>query len=145
MNVIEPKTKEDFDKYYKLRWEVLRKPWNKPVGSETDELENESIHAMIRDKNGEVIAVGRITFNSITEAQIRSMAVSEKYRGKNLGGKLIEYLEQKAKEKGASKVVLNARENAISFYKRNGYNVVEKSYLLFETIQHYLMQKLLKP
>ena len=36
MKVLEPKTKEDFKKYYDLRWRILRKPWNQPRGSEKE-------------------------------------------------------------------------------------------------------------
>jgi hypothetical protein len=36
---------------------------------------------------------------------------------------------------------LQARENAVGFYKRCGYAVKEKSYLMWEVIQHYLMEK----
>ena len=144
MKVTEPNSKEDFDKYFRLRWEVLRKPWNQPVGSEKDEKEKDSVHAFILDESGEPMAVGRLQFNNPDEAQIRSMAVDEKHRGKNCGSLMIQYLEQRAKEKGASKVVLDARETAVNFYKRNGYSVIKKSYLLFNSIQHYLMQKLLE-
>lgn len=45
--VKQPKTKEDFEKYYDLRYRILRKPWNQPRGSEKDELEKESFHIMV--------------------------------------------------------------------------------------------------
>jgi aminomethyltransferase len=32
-------------------------------------------------------------------------------------------------------------EGAVEFYKKNGYTIVEKSYVLFDCIQHYLMKK----
>lgn len=41
-------------------------------------------------------------------------------------------------------IVLNARENAIKFYEKNGYHIIEKSYLLFGKIQHYKMIKRIK-
>ncbi|MEO5571286.1 MAG: GNAT family N-acetyltransferase [Bacteroidia bacterium] len=144
MKVTEPKSKEDFDTYYRLRWETLRQPWNEPEGTEKDESDADSIHAFIKTEYGKVIAIGRLHFNNLTESQIRFMGVHPDYRGKNIGGKILEYLEQKAKEKGAGKVILHARDNAVNFYIRNGYEVVEKSYVLFDTIQHYLMQKVLK-
>lgn len=144
MQVIEPKTKQDFEKYYQLRYDVLRKPWNQPEGSEKDESDGDSIHAFIKNENGEVVAIGRLHFNNPREAQVRYMAVHPDYRGKNTGGEILNYLEQKAKEKGAEKIVLQARELAVNFYIRNGYLVVEKTFLLFNSIQHYLMEKSLK-
>lgn len=143
LKVTEPKTPGDFEKYYRLRWEVLRKPWNRPIGSEKDEQEKGSVHAFILDENKEVMAVGRLQFNESGEAQVRSMGVHDKCRRQNLGSKVLQYLEQKAKEKGVVKVVLDGREEAVNFYKKNGYVVTGESYILFGTIQHFRMQKLL--
>ncbi|MEP7168494.1 MAG: GNAT family N-acetyltransferase [Bacteroidota bacterium] len=144
MNVSEPLTKEDFAKYFKLRWEALRKPWNQPEGTEQDETDTGSIHAFIKNEKGDVVAIGRLHFNNSKESQIRYMAVHPDYRGKNIGGEILKYLEQKAKEKGAKKVILQAREQAVNFYIRNKYEVREKTFLLFDSIQHYLMAKTLK-
>ncbi len=43
VKICKPLTKEEFKKYYDLRWKVLRKPWKQPKGSEKDEREKESI------------------------------------------------------------------------------------------------------
>ena len=144
MNVTEPKSEQDFEKYYKLRWEVLRKPWHQPEGSEKDDMDFISMHGFLKNDEGDVVAVGRLHFNNPLEGQVRYMAVHHDYRGKNIGGKILEYLEQKAKEKGAEKVILQAREKAVSFYIKNGYSIKEKTFVLFDSIQHYLMTKSLK-
>ncbi len=72
-----PKTKKEQEEYYNLRWEILRKPWNQPKGSEKDEYENDAIH-IAAFVNGKIIGVGRIHFNSKEEAQIRYMAVCKR-------------------------------------------------------------------
>ena len=142
MNIIEPKTSEEFRKYYNLRYEILRKPWGQPLRSERDEGEETSIHRMIIDeKTGEALAVGRIQFNSIDEAQIRYMAVSDDLQGRGLGSKIISALEDVARENGNKWMILSARENALEFYKNNGYKIVKKTHLLFGKIQHWLMRK----
>jgi predicted GNAT family N-acyltransferase len=38
-------------------------------------------------------------------------------------------------------MILEARENAVPFYKSLGYEILKKSYLLFGEIQHYTMHK----
>jgi N-acetylglutamate synthase-like GNAT family acetyltransferase len=141
MKVIEPKTSEELAMYYQLRWEVLRKPWGKPRGSELDEQEEQSIHAMLVDDNNEGIAVGRLQMNSPVEAQLRFMGVRADMQGKRLGDHIISYLEGRARAQGAKKLILQARQNAVSFYERNGYRIKEKSFLLWDEIQHYLMEK----
>ena len=142
MKIIEPTTSEEFKKYYNLRYEILRKPWGQPPGSERDEGEETSIHRMIIDKKtGDALAVGRLQFNSIHEAQIRYMAVADDLQGKGLGSQIISALEEVARGKRIQRIILSARGNALQFYKNNGYNIMKKTHLLFDEIQHWLMGK----
>lgn len=141
--LVEPKTEEDLEKYYRLRYEVLRKPWNQSYASTLDETENESIHILIKDDKGNALAAGRLQINSTEQGQLRSMAVHPDYQGKGLGKKLIQELERIAKSKGMKELILDARENAVAFYKANGYVITGPSYLLFGVIPHFVMQKTL--
>ena len=141
--VIEPITAEEFEEYFYLRWRILRKPWNQPAGSEVDLHEEESIHGLIMNENEEAIAICRIQMNDRFTAQVRYMAVLDKYRTKGLGRKILYYLEAKAKLMGAQRVYLDARENAVDFYKSCDYKIIRTSYLLFGEIQHYGMEKYL--
>jgi len=133
---------ENWDEYYGLRWLVLRKPWRQPKGSEKDDMEKKSVHraAFIGNK---MVGVARLHFNGIKEAQIRYMAVHPDYRRMGIGSRLLEELEKIARKKKAEYIILNARENAVNFYLKNGYSIIGKSYVLYGTIQHYKMIKLL--
>ncbi len=135
-----PSTKQDFETYYHLRYQVLRKPWGQPLGSEVDETDDTSIHAFIKDNNI-AISCSRLHFIDDKTAQIRYMAVHPDYRGKGLGKLIITYMEDIAQKNNRSKIILHARENAVKFYENCGYTVKETSYLLFGEIQHYLMAK----
>ena len=140
MKIIEPNSSAEFEQYYNLRYEVLRKPWLQPKGSEKDD--KSSIHRMIIDEsNGKAVAVGRLQFNTSEEAQIRYMAVSDNYQLKGYGNIIVKTLEDIALNKGIRNIILQARENALKFYWKNGYEIIEKSYLLFDEIQHWLMVK----
>ena len=142
MEIIEPNTSTEFKIYYNLRYEVLRKPWFQPKGSERDDDDETSLHRMIIDKpNKKAVAVGRLQFNTIEEAQIRYMAVSDDYQGKGYGRKMVKALDNIARDKGSRKIILQSRGNAVKFYEKNGYKIIEKSYLLFDEIQHWLMEK----
>ena len=143
MRVIQPTSPKDFELYYDLRWRILRKPWNQPKGSEKDEIEDKSIHAMVCNEDRIPIGVGRAHFNSDEEAQIRYMAVEEKWQGKGIGKMILSYLEEKVKEKGAKNIILNARDIAIKFYEKNGYQIVKEAHTLFDVIPHYKMRKAL--
>jgi len=142
MNIIEPKTEEEFEKYFFLRWEILRKPWNHPYSPKGDDMEDQCIHALMLDENEEAIGVCRLQFNSAEEGQIRYMAVRENQQGRGLGGKIIQFMESKAIGKGAQYMILNARENAVEFYKGQKYIVTEPSHLLWGAIPHFLMKKI---
>jgi N-acetylglutamate synthase-like GNAT family acetyltransferase len=142
VKIIEPNSPAEFEQYYNLRYEVLRKPWLQPKGSEKDDGDKSSIHRMIIDEsNGKAVVVGRLQFNTSEEAQIRYMAVSDNYQLKGYGNIIVKTLEDIALNKGIRNIILQARENALKFYWKNGYEIIEKSYLLFDEIQHWLMVK----
>ncbi|MBF8964241.1 GNAT family N-acetyltransferase [Pontibacter sp. FD36] len=141
MKVIEPATPEQLKQYYQLRYDSLRKPWDQPEGSERADDDDQAIHAMLVDDTGEAVGVCRLHLNTPEEGQIRFMGVRADKQGQRLGDHLISYLEDRARKLGATSMTLQARENAVNFYRRNGYEVVEKTYLLFGSIQHYKMTK----
>ena len=137
----EPNSPKEFEQYFRLRWEVLRKPWGQPEGSERDNMENETIHAAAFAEDGEIIGAGRLQFNSDFEAQIRYMAVSKRVQGEGIGSAVLCYLEEQAEKKGAKTIVLDAREPAVPFYMKHGYEIVGVSYILFGEIPHKKMRK----
>jgi N-acetylglutamate synthase-like GNAT family acetyltransferase len=139
--IITPKRKQEWDGYYDLRYTILRQPWHQPKGSEKSDNEDACTHALLVDEDSSYIACGRSEWVDSRTIQIRYMAVSNAFQGQGAGGKILRYLEEKAKSSGATKVILHARENAIIFYTKHGYATKEKSHLLFGEIQHFLMQK----
>ncbi|MDB4409524.1 GNAT family N-acetyltransferase [Gammaproteobacteria bacterium] len=145
MKVIEPLTPEDYQHYYHLRWKVLRAPWNQPRGSEQDDMEKSSHHLMVVDNNHDVIAVGRLHFNSIREAQFRYMAVDTRQQRRGAGTLLLRVMERKAIELGADCIVLDAREHALRFYHKHGYQAEGPGQTLFNSIPHVKMRKNIIP
>lgn len=123
-----------------LRYEILRKPWDKPKETATDEQEYHSVNAYI-EENGRIIACGRLQDNGQGIGQIRYMAVSDDFQGKGLGKLVLQKLEEEAMAMGLVWLELQARENALAFYKANGYELKETSFKLWDIIQHYLMAK----
>lgn len=140
-----PATKREFESYYDLRWQILRAPWQQPKGSEIDELESQSIHRAVVDEKGDVVAVGRLHKVDQHSAQIRYMAVAEKAQGKGLGKQILNALLDIAKQQGVREIQLNAREQALTFYERLGFENLGKGHLLYGEIQHYSMKISLAP
>ena len=141
MKVIEPSTADEYQRYYTLRWKILRAPWNQPRGSEQDELESSSSHFMAIDNRQIITGVGRLQFNTISEAQIRYMAVAIEQQRQGTGTLLLKALEDKAVELGAARIVLDAREQALGFYRKQGYTLEGPGHVLFNTIPHVKMRK----
>lgn len=135
-----PNSAQEWEDYYNLRFLVLRKPWNQIPGSEKDDLEHLGVHRAAY-LHGRIAGVGRLDNVDETTAQIRFMAVSETFQGQGIGSALLEALENEAWHMGKKKVLLHAREIALDFYVKEGYEYVQKSHLLFGEIQHFLMQK----
>ncbi len=118
-----PSTDQEFEQYFRFRWEMLRKPWNFPEGSEKDEYESVSEHRMIRNGKGELLAIGRMHLNASDEAQIRHIAVSPDAQGKGLGKMIVSALEQVARKQGVLRLVTNSREISIPFFSSCGFNI----------------------
>lgn len=139
--LVTPEIDLDWERYFDLRWRILRKPWDQPRGSERDELDQQSFHLMLRDESGAIVAVGRLNLNSPDEAQVRYMAVAEQRRGCGLGARILAGLEKEARAKSAKRVVLNSREEALNFYLKHGYRVEGPGETLFGAIRHFQMRK----
>lgn len=134
-------SKQELDAIMQLRYQVLRQPWGQTIDSATDEREETSINAYISDTSGLVIACGRLQQNTAQLAQIRFMAVDNSQQGKGLGRMITKALEEEGRKLGVTTIQLQARENAVEFYKSCGYSIKEKTFLLWGQIQHYLMEK----
>ena len=136
-----PITAEEFAHYFQFRWKILRQPWQQPLGSEQDEREKNAIHRMILDDQANVLAVGRLEKVTDTQGQIRFMAVNDNMQGQGLGQQIISALEEQARILGMTEIVLNARDQAVGFYQKLGYEKQDYSHTLFDKIKHYRMTK----
>ena len=116
-----PTSEEEWERYDNFRWEVLRKSLKMSHIPLKDNLEEASIHLMGVTSEGKILACGRLHLNTSEEAQIRYMGVSEDLRRSGIGSKMIKKLEEEAINQGANQIMLNARENAVAFYKSLGY------------------------
>ncbi len=140
--LISPQTPVQWQKYFDVRYQVLRAPWQQPLGSERDQDEDQAFHLMAEAADGTVLAVGRCQLIDANCAQVRYMAVSPAAQGQGLGQQVLAGLELWAQQQGAQQVRLNARENAIGFYRKQGYRDGAAQPPLFD-IPHLQMSKTL--
>ena len=131
---------KEFEEYDLFRWKVLRKPIGKTIETLKDKFDKDSFH-IIGLYNKVIIASGRVHFNNDDEAQIRYMAVDNAFRTKGIGKEVLKILEEYIKKNNAKKIILNARNDVIKFYKNSNYLIVEE-YLGSDTgIPHTKMEK----
>ena len=131
---------KEFEEYDLFRWKVLRKPIGKTIETLKDKFDKDSFH-IIGLYNKVIIASGRAHFNNDDEAQIRYMAVDNAFRTKGIGKEVLKILEEYIKKNNAKKIILNARNDVIKFYKNSNYLIVEE-YLGSDTgIPHTKMEK----
>ena len=133
MIIKSPMSQDEWESYYRLRFTILREPWNQPLGSEVLADESEAIHAMVLEDD-QIIGVARMHKSGENQGQVRCVAVAVEAQGKGVGKAIMLHLEGKAKEMGMQEIVLEARENAVPFYKSMGYVIEKESYLLFGEI-----------
>jgi GNAT superfamily N-acetyltransferase len=128
---------------FRLRWNILRKPWGQPPGSEQDEQEEMACHRIVLLPGTGIIGTGRLQHTQQDTARIRYMAVHEGYRGMGIGQRILISLEDCARSSGARSIWLDARESALPFYLKQGYEPIRKSHVLFDSISHFEMHKVL--
>ena len=139
MEIRSPNTSKEWEDYYKLRYDVLRKPLNQAIGSERNEGDSDGQHFALYDDG--VKAIARLDQADVGISQVRFVAVDNSLHGKGYGKSIMNAVEKRSIELGNSKMILHARDYALPFYEKLDYKLIEKSYKLFDVLQHYLMEK----
>jgi len=73
--------------------------------------------------------------------QLRGMAVLEEFQGKGFGFHILKHGEDILHKKGFKTVWCNAREVAVSFYKKSGYSIIGNSFIIPDIGLHYITFK----
>jgi ribosomal protein S18 acetylase RimI-like enzyme len=122
-----------------LRNSILRKPLGFQFS--VAELEGEKDSHHLACYRGERL-VGCLVLRPLTDGdvQMRQVAVVPDVQGQGIGKALVEHSEVLARGLGFRRMILHARETAVSFYEKLGYAKVGDS---FEevTIPHRAMKK----
>ena len=142
MEIRTPETEAEWEAYYDLRYRVMREPLGKERGSERNEGDSTGIHfALFED--GTILGIARLDKVDDQICQVRFVAIESHLQGKGLGNQLMIAVEEHGAQIGYSKMILHARDYALSFYEKLGYQLIGPSYKLFDVLQHYEMEKLL--
>ena len=121
-----------------IRLSVFVEEQRVPVEIEWDEQDEKCIHALAYDGAGNAVATGRL----LPDGHIGRMAVLKEWRGKGVGGAILERLIAAARERGDKEIELFAQTHALEFYGRYGF--VENGEVFEEAgIPHQAMRRTL--
>ena len=119
-----------------IRLAVFVEEQRVPVEIEWDDQDDKSIHALAYDAAGKAVATGRL----LPDGHIGRMAVLKEWRGKGVGGAILERLVALASERGDKELELFAQTHALEFYRRYGF--MESGPIFEEAgIPHQAMRK----
>jgi len=130
-----------FDESIRLRYDILREPLGLDFKEEDIAEEYQQIHLGGYDASMRLVAC--LVLNPIeaeNATKMRQVAVAESHQRKGLGSLLVEESEKLAKTKGFSKMIMNARETAVPFYLRLGYEKFGRKFTEVK-VPHYKMRK----
>ncbi len=122
-----------------LRSSVLRAP----LGMEFSraELERESSqHHLACYRDGKLVACLLLVPGAGGEIRMRQVAVRLEMQGQGVGSALVGFAEEHAKARRFSRMTLHARESALPFYAKLGYQRVGSRFLEIQ-LPHWEMRK----
>ena len=131
---------DDYRRILAVRHAILRAPLG--LGWSPDDLagEDEQLHFGLFDDDDTLVACAVVKLLSDATAKARQMAVEEPYRGRGRGRELFEGVEAALRQRGISRIEMDARKTAVGFYEKLGYHI-EGGEFLQVTIPHFRMVK----
>ena len=120
VNVTQAITKRDQSDCFAIRTEVFVEEQGVPKEEELVKESQTTIHALARI-NSIPVATGRLITIDNKNARIGSMAVKMEYRRIGIASLVLDFLEEKAQEKGIQHITLEAQEYVKQFYSDRGY------------------------
>lgn len=127
-----------------MRDRLLRKPLGLAWSGADLEGESTQLHFGLfdRDQGGEMIACVVIKPLDEDTAKLRQMAVDDPYRRSGAGSFMIRRVEDILRDRGFASIEMDARETAVGFYEKLGYQVRGQRFTQV-TIPHFRMLKTL--
>ncbi|MDH4403131.1 MAG: GNAT family N-acetyltransferase [Flavobacterium sp.] len=80
-------------------------------------------------------------FSEENQYQIRGMAVLSEFQKKGFGEQLLQYCENEIRLKSGNLIWFNARETALGFYEKSGYEILGDQFEIPNVGPHYILFK----
>jgi predicted GNAT family N-acyltransferase len=118
-----------------IRFAVFVEEQGVPREIELDAMDAQCVHAVVFE-GGSAVATGRL----LPDGHIGRMAVLKAWRGRGIGGLLLDKLVGEARSRGDREVMLSAQAHAVAFYRAHGF-MEEGAEYLEAGIPHQAMRR----
>lgn len=129
-----------YDATVDLRWRLLRIPLGLAFSPADFKDEYLDFHLACFSDDYELLACMVLTSIDEKTVRMRQVAVVEKYQGKGIGSFFVQESETFARQQGFESIMCHARDTAVAFYKRLGYEIYGEPFTEV-TIEHFRMRK----
>ncbi len=117
----------EFAKALQIRTEVLRKPLGLVFA--TDELKKEvGYFHFVAEVSGQIVGTLMLVPLSTSKLKMRQVAVLKSHQGVGVGQALVERAEKFARENSYREIELHARDTAVPFYLKLGYEIFGENF-----------------
>lgn len=117
-----PASVGDIDELYELIRGYAEKGIMLPRSKESLREQIDSFVVAVSD--GKVVGCGALLQLGADLVEIRSLGIDPEYKGQGIGSRIVELLEERAREQGIPKLMALTYE--VRFFERNGFSVVAK-------------------
>jgi N-acetylglutamate synthase-like GNAT family acetyltransferase len=118
---------------------VLRRPLGLTFSHDELLKEKDEILIVCMD-DGDMLGCCMLVKIDEVTVRLRQMAVAPNLHGKGIGASIINFAENLAKDKGYKTVTMHARDTAIGFYEKFGYNIKGNQFIEVN-VHHHVMEK----
>jgi predicted GNAT family N-acyltransferase len=143
MQIIRVHSMEELNQCFIIRQKVFVEEQGVPADIEIDEYDvspDACSHTLLLF-NGEPAATGRWRSYKVDTAKLQRLAVLKPFRGLGMGKKIIQVLEEQAREAGFKFCILDGQCQAEPFYLKLGYVTISEQPFEVAGIMHVRMQK----
>lgn len=139
MKKIEYKT-EDYERTIDIRNDAFRKPQGLDIRDEdlTGDKDVDMYGGFIDGKMMSTVFLAHVDEQT---AQVKAVIVTDEYKGQGLGKYLMDFIEDKAKEKGYKRIKLMGRVSVEKFYEKLGYHTTSQEPFDYYQTPHVYMEK----
>lgn len=132
---------KEYRQMVSLRNKILREPLGLKFSQEELDKEKDDIH-IAAFEDDELLGCCILSRVDKQTFRLRQMAVLENNQHKGIGASLLNYVENIARDRGATKIMMHSRATAVGFYSKMGYKLYGEPFMELG-IPHRFMQKVI--